>query len=78
MKIKFILPSLTEAEDSFWRPIKYSLSPPLGLATLASYVSDDDEAEIVDQHVEKCPTKINSKCSHNESCILKPMQPRLV
>ena len=53
MKIKFILPSLTEAEDSFWRPIKYSLFPPLGLATLASYVSDDDEAEIVDQHVEK-------------------------
>ena len=52
MKIKFILPSLTEAEDSFWRPIKYSLFPPLGLATLASYVSDDDEAEIVDQHVE--------------------------
>ena len=53
MKFKFILPSLTEAESPFWRPIKYSLFPPLGLATLAAYLSDDDEAEIVDQHVQK-------------------------
>ena len=35
-----------------WRPIKYSLFPPLGLATLASYLNPDDEATIVDQHVE--------------------------
>ena len=48
MKIKFILPALTEAESPFWRPIKYSLFPPLGLATLAGFLSDDDEAEIVD------------------------------
>ena len=53
MKFKFILPSLTEAESPFWRPIKYSLFPPLGLATLAAYLSNDDEAEIVDQHVQK-------------------------
>ncbi|WP_309399856.1 B12-binding domain-containing radical SAM protein [Cerasicoccus maritimus] len=53
MKFKFILPSLTEAESPFWRPIKYSLFPPLGLATLAAFLSDDDEAEIVDQHVQK-------------------------
>lgn len=53
MKFKFILPSLTEAESPFWRPIKYSLFPPLGLATLAGYLSADDEAEIVDQHVEQ-------------------------
>jgi radical SAM superfamily enzyme YgiQ (UPF0313 family) len=52
MKIKFILPALTEAESSFWRPIKYSLFPPLGLATLAGYLSLSDEAEIVDQHVQ--------------------------
>ncbi len=36
-----------------WRPIKYSLFPPLGLATLAAYLPDDYEAEIVDQHVQK-------------------------
>src|SRR6185437_5086007 len=33
MKIKMILPALTEAKSPFWRPIKYSLFPPLGLAT---------------------------------------------
>ena len=53
MKVKFILPSLTEAESPFWRPIKYSLFPPLGLATLAAYLSPDDEAEIIDQHVQE-------------------------
>ncbi|WP_320668102.1 B12-binding domain-containing radical SAM protein [Prochlorococcus sp. MIT 1307] len=53
MKIKFILPALTEAESSFWRPIKYSLFPPLGLATLAAFLSEEDEAQIVDQHVQK-------------------------
>lgn len=56
MKIKFILPSLTEAESAYWRPIKYSLFPPLGLATLAGYLSSDDEAEIVDQHVQHLDT----------------------
>ncbi len=53
MKIKFILPALTEAESPFWRPIKYSLFPPLGLATLAGFISPDDEAEIGDQQVQK-------------------------
>ncbi len=52
MKIKFILPSLIEAHSPFWRPIKYSLFPPLGLATLAGYLDPEDEAEIVDQHVQ--------------------------
>ena len=37
MKVKMILPALTEATSPFFRPIKYSLFPPLGLATLASY-----------------------------------------
>jgi radical SAM superfamily enzyme YgiQ (UPF0313 family) len=53
MKVKMILPALTEATSPFFRPIKYSLFPPLGLATLAAYLSDDDEVEIQDEHVEQ-------------------------
>lgn len=53
MRVKFILPALTEARSPYWRPIKYSLFPPLGLATLAGYLRDDDEAEIQDEHVEE-------------------------
>jgi radical SAM superfamily enzyme YgiQ (UPF0313 family) len=52
LQVKFILPALTEATDPYWRPIKYSLFPPLGLATLAAYLSADDCAVIVDEHVE--------------------------
>ncbi len=52
MKIKMILPALTEAKSPYWRPIKYSLFPPLGLATLAGYCSDDDEITLQDEHVE--------------------------
>lgn len=52
MKVKMILPALTEAESPFWRPIKYSLFPPLGLATLAAYLSPGDEVDLQDQHVE--------------------------
>jgi radical SAM superfamily enzyme YgiQ (UPF0313 family) len=52
MKVKMILPALTEAKGPFWRPIKYSLFPPLGLATLAGYLRDDDKVEIQDEHVE--------------------------
>jgi radical SAM superfamily enzyme YgiQ (UPF0313 family) len=52
LKVKFILPALTEATDPYWRPIKYSLFPPLGLATLAAYLSPDDRAVIVDEHVQ--------------------------
>lgn len=59
MKVKLILPALTEAESPFWRPIKYSLFPPLGLATLAAYLSPDDETELIDQHVEKLNTDDN-------------------
>lgn len=51
MHCKFILPALTEAHGKYWRPIKYSLFPPLGLATLAGYLRDGDTAEIVDEHV---------------------------
>lgn len=52
MKVKLILPALTEAHSPFWRPIKYSLFPPLGLATLAAYLDQDDEISILDEHVE--------------------------
>jgi len=52
MKVKFILPALIEAKSPFWRPIKYSLFPPLGLATLAAFLDPDNEAELVDDHVE--------------------------
>ena len=56
MKVKMILPALTEATSPFWRPIKYSLFPPLGLATLAGYLPDDVEVEIQDEHVETLDT----------------------
>ena len=52
MKVKMILPTLTEATSTFFRPIKYSLFPPLGLATLAGYLAPDDDVEIQDEHVE--------------------------
>ena len=53
MKVKLILPALTEATSPLWRPIKYSLFPPLGLATLAAHLDEEDEAEIQDEHVER-------------------------
>jgi radical SAM superfamily enzyme YgiQ (UPF0313 family) len=52
MKVKLILPALAEAESPFWRPIKYSLFPPLGLATLAAYLDPEDDIDLQDQHVE--------------------------
>ncbi len=48
-----ILPALTEATSPFWRPIKYSLFPPLGLATLAGYLPPGWNVEIQDEHVER-------------------------
>ncbi|MDP4261062.1 MAG: radical SAM protein [Bacteroidota bacterium] len=56
MKIKMILPALMEAKSPYWRPIKYSLFPPLGLATLAAYCSPDDEIDLQDEHVEQLTT----------------------
>jgi radical SAM superfamily enzyme YgiQ (UPF0313 family) len=52
MKVKLILPALTEATSPFWRPIKYHLFPPLGLATLAGYLDPADEVDLQDEHVE--------------------------
>ena len=48
MKVKMILPALTEAKSPFFRPVKYSMFPPLGLGTLAAYLDPDDEVTIQD------------------------------
>lgn len=53
MRVRMILPALTEAKSPLFRPIKYSLFPPLGLATLAAYLGEDDHVELVDEHVEE-------------------------
>jgi radical SAM superfamily enzyme YgiQ (UPF0313 family) len=42
---------LTEATSPHWRPIKYALFPPLGLATLAAHLGPADDAVILDEHV---------------------------
>lgn len=52
-RVKLILPALTEATSPYWRPIKYSLFPPLGLATLAAYLDPSLEITLQDEHVEK-------------------------
>jgi radical SAM superfamily enzyme YgiQ (UPF0313 family) len=52
VKVKMILPALTEAKSPFFRPIKYSLFPPLGLATLAGYLPEDASVTVQDEHVE--------------------------
>ncbi len=53
MKVKMILPALTEAISPYFRPIKYSLFPPLGLANLAGYLDDSDQITLQDEHVEQ-------------------------
>jgi radical SAM superfamily enzyme YgiQ (UPF0313 family) len=52
-RVKLILPALTEATSPFWRPIKYSLFPPLGLASLAAHLDPDLEISLQDEHVEQ-------------------------
>jgi radical SAM superfamily enzyme YgiQ (UPF0313 family) len=52
-RVKLILPALTEATSPYWRPIKYSLFPPLGLATLAAYLDPHLEISLQDEHVEQ-------------------------
>ena len=51
-RVKLILPALTEATSPYWRPIKYSLFPPLGLATLAAYLDPALDITLQDEHVE--------------------------
>jgi radical SAM superfamily enzyme YgiQ (UPF0313 family) len=53
LKVKMILPALTEATSPYFRPIKYALFPPLGLATLAAYLDPADEVVVQDEHVER-------------------------
>jgi len=53
LKVKLISPAKTAADSVYWRSIKYSLFPPLGLATLAGYLEEDDEITLQDEHVEK-------------------------
>ncbi len=50
-----ILPAVTEATSPLFRPVKYALFPPLGLATLAGHLGADDEITIVDEHVGQRP-----------------------
>ncbi len=57
MRVKMILPALTEATGPYFRPIKYSLFPPLGLATLAAHLRPEDEIDLQDEHVEKINTE---------------------
>ena len=52
VRVKMILPALTEAKSPFFRPIEYSLFPPLGLAQLAGYFDPDDRITLQDEHVE--------------------------
>lgn len=56
MFVKFILPALTEAKSPLFRPIKYSLFPPLGLAGLAAFLPPETQIELVDEHVETLNT----------------------
>ena len=52
LRVKMISPAKTAADSRYWRSIKYSLFPPLGLATLAGYLDPDDEIDLQDEHVE--------------------------
>src|SRR6476646_7248376 len=53
LRVKMILPALTEATSPFWRRIRSWLFRPLGRATLAEYLPDAAEVEIQDEHVER-------------------------
>ena len=53
LNVKMILPALTEATSPLFRPVKYSLFPPLGLATLAGYLDDEDRITLEDEHVQR-------------------------
>jgi hypothetical protein len=51
VRVELLQPALTEAKSPFFRPVKYSLFPPLGLATLAGYLDPADVVRIQDEHV---------------------------
>ena len=60
MRVKMILPALTEATSPFFRPIKYSLFPPLGLATLAAYL--DPDILLLDEVLAVGDAEFQAKC----------------
>jgi radical SAM superfamily enzyme YgiQ (UPF0313 family) len=43
---------LEEAKGKYWRSIKYSLFPPLGLATIAGYIPQEHRITLTDEHVD--------------------------
>lgn len=52
LRVLMVLPALTETTGPFWRPIKYGLFSPLGLAQLAAFLDPDrDAVRVVDEHV---------------------------
>jgi radical SAM superfamily enzyme YgiQ (UPF0313 family) len=53
MRVKLILAAPEAARRKFRRPVKYSLFPPLGLATLAGYLREVDEVTLCDESVER-------------------------
>jgi radical SAM superfamily enzyme YgiQ (UPF0313 family) len=53
MKVKLILPALSEAKTPHYRQIKYSLFAPLGMAQLAAYVDSEDDVDLQDENVER-------------------------
>ena len=57
MRVKFIMPGPPEARRRFGRPVKYSVFPPLGLATLAAYLHEEDEATLQDECVERLDSR---------------------
>ena len=52
MKVKMILPALVDKAGPQFRPIKYALFAPLGLASLAGYFDRSDDVELQDENVE--------------------------
>lgn len=68
MRIKMILPALSEATAPGYRPIKYSLFPPLGLAALAAHCDPADEIELCDEHVE--PLRLETEADERPDLVV--------
>ena len=72
LKVKMISPAKTATDSVYWRSIKYSLFPPLGLVTLAGYLDPDDEVDLQDGHVEK-PKSANDAGLQLADLVLSPL-----
>ncbi|MBI2420343.1 MAG: hypothetical protein HYV28_20985 [Ignavibacteriales bacterium] len=67
MRVKMILPDVAKAHSPFWRPIKYSLFPPLGIVTLAGHFSKEEQIELIEKHVAFCyKSIINSNTNYRQ------------